>query len=112
MPEGFIPLAETVIYLSLAPKSNSAYAAYIRAKNHIEDSGIEEVPIHLKNPSSLLEKKWEYGKGYRYPHSVKEGWVEQEYLPSRLKEKKFYVPKKHGKEPLLLRWINYHKLKK
>lgn len=109
MPEGFIPMAETTIYLSLAPKSNSSYRAYLEAKKEIENNGIQEVPIHLRNPVTKLDREQNYGKGYKYPHDYPNSWVQQQYLPETLKNKKFYFSKKQGKEPNLGVWIKKKK---
>ena len=111
MPEGFIPLAETVIYLALAPKSNSSYRAYLEAQSLIKEKGLLDVPLHLRNPSTSLDKEMGYGKGYKYPHAYKDSWIKQQYLPDEIKDKKFYKPKFQGKEPYLLNWIK-NKIKK
>ncbi len=105
MPEGFIPLAETVVYLALAPKSNTAYSAYLAAQKEIRTNGPKPVPLHLRNPSTSLHKEWGYGQGYRYPHAYPEAWISQEYLPSELAGRKFYHPKNQGFEPRLLAWL-------
>ncbi len=105
MPEGFIPLAETVVYLSLAPKSNSTYQAYLEVKKEIQKHGIKPVPLHLKNPSSRLHREWGYGVSYKYPHSYPGSWVEQQYLPDEIKAKRFYRPRREGVEPSLLSWL-------
>lgn len=104
MPEGFIPIAETVVYLSLARKSNSAYAAYINALREIKINGTAPVPAHLRNASTRLQKEWGYGKDYLYPHSYPEGWVKQDYLPSEIIGKRFYMPKDKGEESRLSAW--------
>ncbi len=101
MPEGFIPLAETAVYLALAPKSNSTYAAYLTAKKEIMQSGVRPVPLHLRNPSTKLQREWGFGKGYKYPHAYPEAWVEQPYLPEELVGRQFYTPKDQGQEPRL-----------
>ncbi len=101
MPEGFIPLAQTVVYLALAPKSNSTYAAYLTAKKEIMQSGVKPVPLHLRNPSTKLQKEWGFGKGYMYPHAYPDAWVEQDYLPEELVGRQFYLPKEQGQEPRL-----------
>lgn len=98
MPEGFIPLAETTVYLALAPKSNTAYAAYLAAKKEIAQSGVKPVPMHLRNPSTRLQKEWGFGKGYKYPHSYPDAWVEQTYLPDELVGRRFYQEKDQGHE--------------
>ena len=109
MPEGFIPLSETAVYLALAPKSNSTYAAYLSAQKEIRHNGPKPVPLHLKNASTTLQKEWGYGKGYKYPHLYPGAWIEQEYLPSELAGRRFYEPKDQGQEPRLLAWLRKRK---
>ena len=104
MPEGFIPLAETCVYLALARKSNSSYAAYLAAQREVKLNGPRPVPMHLRNPSSKLQKEWGYGKDYKYPHSFPESWVEQEYLPQECEGRRFYQPKEAGVERRLSGW--------
>ncbi len=112
MPEGFIPLSETVIYLALAPKSNSTYNAFHFAHQEIKANGIMPVPLHLRNASTKLQKEWGYKEGYKYPHDYKDGFVEQEYLPSEVKNKKFYYDKNMGEEQnIIARWKNFTKNK-
>lgn len=106
MPEGFIPLAETVVYLALAPKSNSAYAAYLQAAREVKRQGAAPVPLHLRNAATALQKQWGFGKEYKYPHDWPQGWVRQEYMPEALQGKQFYQPKQNGREPSLsARWF-------
>ncbi|SDB32496.1 Recombination protein MgsA [Desulfonatronum thiosulfatophilum] len=104
MPEGFIPLAETVVYLALAPKSNATYAAYLVAQKEIRTHGAHPVPMHLRNASTALQKEWGYGRGYKYPHAYPDGWVEQDYLPPEV-QLRFYEPKLQGQEPRLNAWL-------
>ncbi len=104
MPEGFIPLAETVVYLALARKSNSSYAAYILAQREIKANGPQPVPIHLRNAVTKLHKEWGYGKEYKYPHNYPQGWVAQNYLPQELTGRRFYQPRLHGDEARLSQW--------
>ncbi len=111
MPEGFIPLAETVTYLALAPKSNSTYSAYLSAVKEIRTNGLKSVPLHLRNPSTQLHKQWGYGRGYKYPHDYPDSWVDQQYLPEELKGKVFYHPKNQGQEPRLNLWLKSRKKK-
>ena len=112
MPEGFIPLAETVVYLALAPKSNSTYAAYLAAQKEVRLNGPKPVPLHLRNASTALQKEWGYGKNYKYPHAYPGAWVEQDYLPQELLGRRFYQPKDQGMEPKLLTWLKNKKRKK
>ncbi len=109
MPEGFLPLAETCVYLALAHKSNSAYAAYLSAAKEVKENGPQPVPLHLRNSVSRLQKEWGYGKGYKYPHSFPGAWVEQQYLPSELADKTFYSPKNTGEEGRLSAWWKKNK---
>lgn len=104
MPEGFIPLAETVVYLALARKSNSAYAGYLKALAEIKRNGKKPVPLHLRNASTSLQKSWGYGKNYKYPHDNSESWLEQDYLPDELAGQRFFRPRDNGAEPSLTAW--------
>lgn len=113
MPEGFIPLAETVTYLAMARKSNASYAAYLNAQREIKLNGPRPVPLHLRNPSTQLQKEWGYGKEYKYPHNYPESWIEQSYLPTELEGRRFYQPRDNGEEPRLSQWWRkLHKIKK
>lgn len=105
MPEGYIPLAETAIYLALAPKSNASYMAYGMAAREIKLNGTRPVPLHLRNASTRLQKEWGYGKDYKYPHNFPGAWVEQDYLPPELLGKVFYKDRENGEEPRLNAWI-------
>ena len=104
MPEGFIPLAETCVYLAVSPKSNASYSAYLAAAQEIKTHGKKPVPLHLKNPSTRLHRKWGYGKDYKYPHNYPGAWIEQDYLPEEIAGRTFYKPKDQGAEPRLLAW--------
>ena len=105
LPEASIPLAETVIYLALAPKSNATYAALRAAQKEVRENGPQGVPLHLRNASTALQREWGYGRGYKYPHAFPGSWVEQEYLPPELKGRRFYVAKEEGQEPKLHVWL-------
>ncbi len=104
MPEGFIPLAECVVYLALARKSNASYAAYHAARRVLRTQGPLPVPLHLRNATTQLQKEWGYGRGYLYPHNYPDGWVEQEYLPEGVAGGRFYNPSDNGEEPRLAQW--------
>jgi putative ATPase len=99
MPEGFYPLAETALYLALAPKSNSVGAAYGRALADVEATRNDPVPLHLRNAVTGLMRGLGYGQGYQYAHNYAGGIApNQTYLPERLKGRKYYVPKTLGRE--------------
>jgi len=98
MPEGNLALAEAAVYLATAPKSNSLYAAYTKVQEEIKKGASESVPMHLRNPVTLLMKEMGYGKDYKYAHDYPDHVVEQEHLPETLKEKKFYNPGMLGYE--------------
>ncbi|MDR1243317.1 MAG: replication-associated recombination protein A [Deltaproteobacteria bacterium] len=104
MPEGFLPLAETCVYLALARKSNSAYAAYTLAAKEIKANGSRPVPLHLRNATTKLQKEWGYGRDYLYPHNYPESWVDQDYLPPDVTPGSFYAPKNQGEEARLSGW--------
>jgi putative ATPase len=98
LPEGNLALAEAVVYLATAPKSNSLYTAYSRVQEEIEKGYGEAVPLHLRNPVTPLMKGMGYGKEYKYPHSYPGHFVEEEYLPKSLQGRRFYVPGDQGFE--------------
>jgi putative ATPase len=98
MPEGNLSLAEAVVYLATAPKSNSLYVAYGNVKRDVEQSRNEPVPLHLRNPVTGLMKKLDYGKGYKYAHNYPGHFTEQEHLPKSLKGKRYYFPGDQGYE--------------
>jgi putative ATPase len=104
MPEGFLPLAETCVYLALAPKSNSTYAAYMNASKEVKTNGPQAVPLHLRNAATKLQREWGFGKGYLYPHNYRAAWVEQDYLPPEVTVRRFYYPKNQGEEPRRSAW--------
>ncbi len=96
-PEARIPLANAVIELCLSPKSNSAISAIDSALSDIRKGKSGEVPAHLKD--AHYQGAAELGRGieYKYPHDHESGWVKQDYLPDRIKNAKYYQPKKTGK---------------
>jgi putative ATPase len=110
-PEARIPLANAVIELCLSPKSNSAYKALDNAIADIRAGKIGDVPLHLKDAHYQGAKSLGRGIDYLYPHDYENGWVKQQYLPDRLKNKVYYEPKKTGKFELTLSQV-YDKLLK
>ncbi len=100
-PEGDLALAEAVVYLCLAPKSNSVYTAYGAVQAEIEQTRQEPVPLHLRNAPTRLMKELEYGKGYRYAHDEVEKVADMDCLPDSLRGHTYYHPTQEGREKLL-----------
>ena len=98
MPEGRIPLAEAVVYLATAPKSNASYVAIDRAIADVRAGKIGRVPAHLRDAHYAGAKKIGHGKGYRYPHDADVGVLAQEYSPIELRNTEYYNPTDHGNE--------------
>jgi putative ATPase len=98
-PEGELALAEAVLYLAIAAKSNAAYVAYNAARAFIKQDGSREVPLHLRNAPTGLMKQLDYGKGYRYAHDEADGYAAGEnYFPEDMPEVSFYQPTDRGLE--------------
>jgi len=100
-PEGDLALAEAVVYLCLAPKSNSVYMAYGAVQQEIEHTRQEPVPLHLRNAPTKLMKELDYGKGYRYAHDEEDKVADMDCLPDSLKGRSYYQPTQEGREKLL-----------
>lgn len=113
MPEAVLPLAEATIYLATAPKSNSAYTAYNKAREDVAGTRDDPVPLHLRNASTSLMKGLGYGKDYKYAHDYAGHVVEQQFLPDNLKNKKYFEPGVEGHEKSIKeRLNNWYKAKK
>ena len=98
-PEGELALAQAVIYLAVAPKSNAGYMAYNKAKAFVKGDTTRPVPLHLRNAPTKLMKQLDYGKDYRYAHSEEGGFAAGEsYLPDGMEEPGFYQPVPRGLE--------------
>jgi putative ATPase len=100
-PEGELALAQAVVYLALAPKSNAVYTAYGAVRADIESMPAQPVPLHLRNAPTKLMKSLDYGKGYQYAHDVEGKVAEMECLPENLRDRRYYVPTNEGRERLL-----------
>jgi putative ATPase len=98
LPEGNLALAQAVVYLATAPKSNSLYRAYSRVKQDIEQSRNDPVPLHLRNPVTDLMRRSGYGEGYQYAHDHPDHFVRQQNLPASLEGKRYYRPGDQGYE--------------
>lgn len=107
LPEARIPMAEAVIYIATAPKSNSVVSAIDAAQEAVEKSGAEPVPVHLRDASYPGAAKLGHGLGYKYPHDYPHHYVIQEYLPANLKGLKLYEPSDQGREKAIKERLAY-----
>src|SRR4030081_2725885 len=98
MPEGNLALAQAVVYLSVAPKSNALYTAYNAVQQDVERTAAESVPLHLRNAPTGLMKGLGYGKGYQYAHDLESKVANMECLPESLRGKAYYQPTNEGIE--------------
>jgi len=99
MPEAVLPLTEAALYLALAPKSNSALTSYGAARELIQETGNEPVPMHLRNAPTGLMKSMGYGRDYQYAHDYEGGVADQEHMPAKLKTRKIYTPNPRDRNP-------------
>jgi len=97
-PEGELALAEVTIYLATAPKSNRVYTAFGEAQTAAEEHPAEPVPLHIRQAPTPLLKELGYGAGYKYAHDYDQAYVPQEYLPEKLRGRKWYQPTESGYE--------------
>jgi len=102
MPESRIILSECTIYLATSPKSNSAYEAIDAALAEVRESGHLPIPLHLRNAPTKLMKDLGYGKEYKYAHAFEGNFVDQDFLPEKIKEKRFYTPQNNASEQKIL----------
>jgi putative ATPase len=100
-PEGDLALAQAVVYLALAPKSNAVYTAYGDVLSDIESHPAEPVPLHLRNAPTRLMKELDYGKGYQYAHELESKVADMQCLPDNLRDRRYYHPTNEGREKLL-----------
>jgi len=98
MPEAVLPLTEAALYLALAPKSNSALTSYGAARELIEETGNEPVPMHLRNAVTGLMRSMGYGRDYKYAHDFESGVADQVHLPAKLAKRKVYQPNPRDKK--------------
>ena len=106
-PEGELALAQAVIYLATAPKSNAAYKAYGAARRVAKDSGSLAPPAHILNAPTKLMSELGYGKGYAYDHDTPEGFSGQDYFPEGLSRQSFYRPVERGFERDVRKRLEY-----
>ena len=107
-PEGELALAQAVVYLACAPKSNAVYKAFTAAMNDARESGSLEVPLHLRNAPTRLMKNLDYGKQYRYAHDEPEAYASGEnYFPEKLENRRYYRPVARGLEIKIAEKLKY-----
>jgi putative ATPase len=116
LPEANLALAQAVVYLATAPKSNALYEAYSRVQADVQNTRNEPVPLQIRNAPTQLMKDLDYGKDYKYAHDYyKDMQIEdpdrppatkvQEYLPESLQGKRYYEPGQQGKEASIKKWL-------
>jgi len=106
-PEGEIALAQCVLYLASAPKSNAVYKALGAAKRAAQDYGSLMPPAHILNAPTKLMKNLGYGKGYQYDHDAEDGFSGQNYFPEDMARQEFYQPKETGFEREIAKRLEY-----
>ena len=100
-PEGRIPLAEATVYLATSPKSNSAYMGISDALQLVQETGNQPVPLHLRNAPTKLMSQLGYGKDYKYAHDYKDHFVEQQFLPDELQDRRLWHAQENPQEDKL-----------
>jgi putative ATPase len=107
-PEGELAIAQAVIYLSCAAKSNAVYTAYKAARADVEQHGTDEVPLHLRNAPTALMKAMEHGAEYRYAHDEPDAYAAGDsYFPEALRDRRYYFPVDRGLEQKILEKLRY-----
>ena len=106
-PEGELAIAQVVVYLGTAPKSNAVYTAFGQAKAAAKNTGSLMPPAHILNAPTKLMKNLGYGKGYEYDHEAEEGFSGQNYFPDAMERQNFYAPKETGFERDIAKRLDY-----
>ncbi|PMD73150.1 replication-associated recombination protein A [Companilactobacillus nuruki] len=109
MPECNVHIIETVIYLSVAPKSNAVYQATLKAQKDIKKYGNLPVPLQIRNAPTKLMKKLDYGKDYQYAHDTKDKLTNMKTMPDEIQNNQYYLPTEEGKERLFKQRLEYIK---
>ena len=107
MPEARLPLAEAVLYLATAPKSNSTITSIDKAIKFIKENDTGEVPDHIKDTHYSGAKKLGHGEGYKYPHNYSDNFVRQNYMPEKHTDVNFYNPDGQGREKKVKKYLEY-----
>jgi putative ATPase len=108
-PEGEQALAQAVIYLACAPKSNAAYTAFQKAQKDVAEKGSLPVPLWIRNAPTSLMKALGYGKGYKYAHDYEDALTDQEYFPDEMSGTIYYKPSGHGREIKLAEYLEKYR---
>jgi putative ATPase len=106
LPEAQLNLAQAATYLATAPKSNASYRALTEAQADVKRTGALPIPLHLRNAPTSFMKELGYGKDYLYAHDFQGSYVEQQYLPEELKDRKYYHPSENGYEQKIQERLN------
>ncbi len=106
-PEGELALAQALVYLALAPKSNAVYTAYKAARTAARETGSHPPPLHIRNAPTKLMKNIGYGADYAYDHDAEDGFSGQNYFPDGMKRAVYYLPPERGFERELIKRIDY-----
>ncbi|MFW5991971.1 MAG: replication-associated recombination protein A, partial [Halanaerobiaceae bacterium] len=109
MPEARIPLAEAVIFIATAPKSNSVIKGIDAAQEYVRNHRTGSVPLHLRDTHYQGADEFGHGEGYNYPHNYDHNYVKQQYLPDGLEDLRFYEPEENGREKKIKEWLQYLK---
>lgn len=112
MPEGNTALAQAVLYLATAPKSNAVYTAYNEAAEAAKSDFAAPVPLHIRNAPTKLMKQLDYGKGYKYAHDEPDAVANMECLPDNLKGREFYKPSEYGFEKEIAKRLAWWKARR
>jgi putative ATPase len=106
-PEAELHLAQAVIHLATAPKSNAAYVAWKQARSAAQETGTLGPPMHIRNAPTKLMKELGYGSGYNYDHDAEEGFSGQNYFPDEMKRRVFYDPEGVGREDVIRKRLDH-----
>jgi putative ATPase len=109
MPEANTALAQLVVYLATAPKSNALYAGYKKAADDARKTSHLGVPLHIRNAPTKLMKDLDYGKEYKYDHMHENAYSYQKYFPDKMAEKTYYKPSKFGYEKEVQKRLDWWK---
>jgi putative ATPase len=107
-PEGELAIAQAVVYMACAPKSNAVYSAFKAAMADVQANRGHEVPLHLRNAPTTLMKNLDYGAGYRYAHDEPGAYAAGEnYFPEAMKDRRYYFPVERGHEDKVRQKLDY-----